>query len=342
MPINFLTKPQPWQTVALSTVTGVTGFLCLGLSAAIAQIDKPKVVATTATLCDVTKQIAQDTIELTCLIDGGSDPHTYQPKPSDRLAIERANLVLYAGYNFEPTILKIINASTTSSPKIAVNELAVPQPLQFEEDGQTENDPHVFHSAKNGARIVEIVGASLKRLQPSQTMLYSTNTSRLSNEFLQIDRWIKVQIATIPVSQRKLVTTHEAFGYYSKAYDIALVGVLQGISTEEQATPKRVAELVGLIKQSGVPTIFAEVTINPKLINAVAKEAKVKVSERKLFADGIGEPGSEAETYQKMLIANTQTIVQGLGGRYTDFASSSSLGQPKTNLISKPVSSFQH
>jgi manganese/iron transport system substrate-binding protein len=339
---NFLHKKQPWQTLALSVVAGLASYSNLGLSAVMAQPSKPKVVATTATLCDVTKQIAQDTIDLTCLIDGGSDPHTYQPKPSDRLAIEQANLVLYAGYNFEPAILKIIKATLTNSPKIPVNEFAVPQPLQFEEDGQTENDPHVFHSAKNGARIVEIVGASLKRLQPSQTMLYTANTSRLSNEFLQIDRWIKVQIATIPVAQRKLVTTHDAFGYYSKAYDIAVVGALQGISTEEQATPKRVAELVGLIKQAGVPTIFAEVTINPKLINAVAKEANVKVSERELFADGIGEPGSEGETYQKMLIANTQTIVQGLGGRYTSFASSTSLGQPKTNLISKPVGSSQH
>ncbi len=122
-----------------------------------------------------------------------------------------------------------------------------------------------------------------------------------------------------------MVTTHDAFGYYSKAYGIPVAGALQGLSTEEQATPKRVAELVKAIKQEGVPTIFAETTINPKLIIVVAKESKVKVSDRELFADGIGEAGSEGDTYQKFFIANTQTIVEGLGGKFTPFKSASVL-----------------
>ncbi|MEK0177786.1 MAG: hypothetical protein EAZ98_20305 [Oscillatoriales cyanobacterium] len=123
----------------------------------------------------------------------------------------------------------------------------------------------------------------------------------------------------IPANNRKLVTTHDALGYYSKAYGIPVVGALEGISTDEAPTPTRVAQLVREIKASGVPTIFAETTINPKLIEAVAKEAKVKVSPRELFADGLGEPGSEGDTYEKMMIANTRTIVEGLGGKYTPF-----------------------
>ncbi len=96
-------------------------------------------------------------------------------------------------------------------------------------------------------------------------------------------------------------------------------GALGGISTEEKPTPTRVTELVKTIKTAGVPTIFAEATINPKLIQTVAKEANVKVSDRELFADGLGEKGTEGDTYQKMLIANTETIVEGLGGKYTAF-----------------------
>ncbi|MFN9396240.1 MAG: metal ABC transporter solute-binding protein, Zn/Mn family, partial [Pseudanabaena sp.] len=88
---------------------------------------------------------------------------------------------------------------------------------------------------------------------------------------------------------------------------------------EEQTTPTRIKELVEVIKSSKVPTIFAEVSINPKLINAVAREANVKVSDREIYADGLGAKGSEAETYSKMLIANTKTIVEGLGGKYTPF-----------------------
>lgn len=281
--------------------------------------EKPKVIATTSVLCDITQKIAKDTVDLTCLIPAGTDPHVYEPKPDDRKAIEQAKLVLYAGYNFEPTLIKLIQATKNQAPKVAVDEVAVPNPQKFEADGKTENDPHVWHNAQNGVRMVEVVRDNLKKLAPSNGAQYTSNAEKMTGELKQLDSWIRSQISTIPANQSKLVTTHDALGYYSKAYGIPLEGALQGISTEEKPTAGRVKELVKDIKKTGVPTIFAEATINPKLIEAVAKEANVKVSKRELFADGLGEKGSEADTYEKMLIANTQTIVEGLGGKYTPF-----------------------
>jgi len=293
--------------------------------------EKPKVVATSSVLCDITQAIAQDTVDLTCLIPAGIDPHVYEPKPDDRKAIEQAKLILYAGYNFEPSLIKLLQASKNSAPKVAVNEIAVSQPLageehehEGEEKAQTDHepgeaDPHVWNSAQNGIHIVETVRDNLKKLSPNNAAQYTGNAQKMTSELTQLDSWIKSQISTIPANQRKLVTTHDALGYYSKAYGIPLEGALQGISTEEKPTAKRVKELVGVIKSANVPTIFAETTVNPKLIEAVAKEAKVKVSDRELFADGLGEKGTPGDTYQKMLIANTQTIVEGLGGKYTPF-----------------------
>ncbi|MFB8790843.1 MAG: zinc ABC transporter substrate-binding protein [Potamolinea sp.] len=281
--------------------------------------DKPKVIATTSILCDITKEIAQDTIDLVCLIPAGSDPHVYEAKPDDRKAIEQAKLILYSGYGFEPTLIKLIQATKNQAPKIAVSEVAVPKPQQFQEDGKKEDDPHVWHNAQNGVRIVEIVRDSLGKIYPSNAATYTSNAKKMTNELTQLDSWIKSQISTIPVSQRKLVTTHDALGYYSNAYGIPVEGALQGISTDEKPTAGRVKDLVEEIKKTGVPTIFAEATVNPKLIETVAKEANVKVSKRELFTDGLGEKGSEADTYKKMLIANTQTIVEGLGGKYTPF-----------------------
>jgi manganese/iron transport system substrate-binding protein len=293
--------------------------------------EKPKVVATSSVLCDITQAIAQDTVDLTCLIPAGIDPHVYEPKPDDRKAIEQAKLILYAGYNFEPSLIKLIQASKNSAPKVAVNEIAVSQPLageehehEGEEKAQTDHepgeaDPHVWNSAQNGIHIVETVRDNLKKLSPNNAAQYTSNAQKMTSQLTQLDSWIKSQISTIPANQRKLVTTHDALGYYSKAYGIPLEGALQGISTEEKPTARRVKELVGVIKSANVPTIFAETTVNPKLIEAVAKEAKVKVSDRELFADGLGEKGTPGDTYQKMLIANTQTIVEGLGGKYTPF-----------------------
>ncbi|WP_103668773.1 metal ABC transporter solute-binding protein, Zn/Mn family [Pseudanabaena sp. BC1403] len=300
----------------------------------------PLVVATNSVACALAKQIAGDTIDLKCLIEAGTDPHLYQPKPDDRKAIDSAKLVLYGGYDFEPSLIKLIQASSNTAPKIAVNEVAVPSPLMSEEahdhahdkeekkdatseksdkKAEKEADPHVWNNAQNGIKITQSISKSLSTLRPDQAETYAKNTAKIVSELEQIDTWIKAQIATIPEGSRKLVTTHDALGYYAKAYGIPVEGALNGISTEEQPTPTRVKELVEVIKTSKVPTIFAEVSINPKLITTVAKEANVKVSERELYADGLGAKGSEAETYAGMLIANTRTIVEGLGGKYTAF-----------------------
>lgn len=302
---NSSGSPNTTPTTATDTAQSTTG--------------KPLVVATVPPVCDLTRQIAGDTVDLKCLIESGADPHEYQPKPQDRKAIEQAKLTLYGGYDFEPQLVKLIKATSNSALKVAVDEVAVPNPQQFEDEGKTVNDPHVFHTAQNGAKMAEVINKSLAQLQPNQASLYMANTKKLTTELTQLDSWIKSEIATIPAAQRKLVTTHNAFGYYSKAYGIPLEGALQGVSTEEKATPARVKDLVKSIKGTNVTTIFPEATVNSKLIQAVAREANVKVSNRELFADGLGEKGSEGDTYQKMLIANTKTIVDGLGGKYTPF-----------------------
>lgn len=302
-----------------------------GTSSAPVDSTKPKVVATNSVLCDITEKIAQDTVDLKCLIPPGTDPHIYAPKPSDRKAIEQANLILYNGYGFEADLIKLIQSTNNSAPKVAVGELAVSKPLKGEEHehesrGKTqaeqehgEFDPHVWHDAKNGVRMVEVVLDQLKKISPKDEAKYISNTEKITRELTQLDTWIQSEISTIPAKQRKLVTTHDSMGYYAAAYGIPIEGALQGISTDEKPTAGRVKELVDEIKKTSVPTIFAEATINPKLIETVSREAQVNVSTQKLFADGLGEKGTAAETYEKMLIANTQAIVKGLGGKYTPF-----------------------
>lgn len=283
------------------------------------QSNLPTVIATHPVLCDLTKQIAASTVNLKCLIDPGADAHLYQPTPDDRQAIETSNLILYGGYDFEPGLIKLIEATSNTAPKVAVDEVAVPNPQQFDEDGQTVTDPHVWHNAQNGVQMVKVISDNLAKLDPNNAQMYADNAKKATTELTQLDSWIKSQIATIPGSSRKLVTTHDAFGYYSQAYGLPIEGALGGISTEEAPTAARVKELVGEIKTAKVPTIFAEATINPKLIESVANEAKVKVSDQELYADGLGEAGSRGDTYVKMLVANTEAIVKGLGGQFTPF-----------------------
>lgn len=279
----------------------------------------PQVVATTSVLCDLTKQIAGNTINLTCLISPGADPQTYQPQPEDRKAIEQAKLIFYSGYNFEPSLLKIIKATKNPAPKIAVGQLAVPQLQQVLKKGKKVADPHVWHNVKNTIRMVEVINRNLAKLAPSQAKTYRSKSQKITNELTQLDSWIKLRIATIPSKQRKLVTTHDALGYYVKAYGLAYSGSLKGFNTNAKLTNTRENDLVKNIQKAKVPTIFAETKINPNGIKSIATKAEVRVSKRELYIDGLGEPGSDGETYQKMMAANTRTIVEGLGGTYLKF-----------------------
>ena len=295
----------------------------------------PKVVATTGVICDITKEIAQSSIDTTCLLKPGEDPHAYQTKPEDRKAIETANLILYGGYNHEPNILKLIQSSSNSAPKIAVHELAVPKPLigehehehgeekaqnQSHAEGEKVPDPHVWHNPQNGVRMVETIRDQLIEVAPTNAQLYTKNAASLTDELQKIDTWIKAQIATIPAQKRKLVTTHDALTYYADAYGLEIGGALQGVTTEEQPTAARIAELSSEIKTTGVPKIFAETTTNPKLIETVAREANVEISDKELYSDELGGPGTGADTYQGMLKTNTCAITSGLGGNCTPFA----------------------
>ncbi len=312
-------KNQPSKRIAsIAIAIGLVG--CSAPSNPNAQTEKgnrPLVIATHSILCDLTKQIAANTVDLKCLVQAGADPHVYQATPEDRKAIEQAKLILYGGYNFEPSLIRLIQATSNPAPKVAVDEIAVPNPEKLEEDGGTVTDPHVWHNAQNGIQMAKVISDRLSQLQPEQAKIYAENTQKITSELTQIDTWIKSQIATIPPESRQLVTTHDALGYYSKAYGIPVIGALEGISTDEAPTAARVSALVKDIKKAKVPTIFAEATLNPKLIQSVAREANVKVSEQELYADGLGETGSEGETYQKMLTANTCAIVDGLGGKCT-------------------------
>lgn len=279
---------------------------------------KPLVVVTTDVLCDITKQIAQDTINLKCLMAAGTDPHSYQATPVDRQAIEKANLVLYAGYDFEPTPLKIIRATSGTMTKVAVNEVAVPKPLTVGKSRQSQ-DPHVWQDARNGIAMAQTIETSLSQLVPANRLTYKKNTQTLTDLLGRIDSWIKNQVATIPTNTRKLVTTHDSLGYYGHAYGLQIEGALQGFSTEEKPTAQRVAKLVDSIQKSGVPTIFTEISSSSKLLTSIAQDARVKVSTVPLLADGLGLPGSRGDTYPKMLIANTEAIVKGLGGKFQSF-----------------------
>jgi len=279
--------------------------------------DKPRVVSTTTIITDFTERVGGDEIELKSILKAGDDPHIYEPVPQDSIALEKADLILYNGYNLEPGIIKLIEAAGVKGKKFAVAEVV--KPLDFEYEGQKVPDPHVWGDAENAILMVNAIRDELIEISPEDREEFNENAAELVKELKLLDTWIETQIETIPESNRKLVTTHDAFEYYASAYGLDILGTLIGISTEEQPSAKTVENLIEDVKKSGVPAIFAETTINPRLITVVSEEAGVKLASQELYADSIGAPGSDADTYLKMLATNTRTIVEALGGKYTPF-----------------------
>jgi len=332
----------------------------------------PQVVASYSVLCDLTKQIAQTTVNTTCLIDAGQDPHTYSATPADRRAIEEADLVLYGGYDFEPAIIQMVEATGLSASKVAVSEIAVSEPLLGEPhdhgaeahakgDGHDDHedhgdhddhsdheghddhddhgdheghgdhgdehaegeehaeagmapDPHVWHDAENGVAMVQEIQKQLSEISPENAALYETNAIALIDQLEQLDTWIQSQIDTIPATGRTLISTHDALGYYANAYGIELEPALDSFSTEARPSAENIKALTDVVAEKNVSSIFVESTSNPGLIETVSRETDIAVSEDPLFADGLGDAETSAASYQGMLVTNTCTIVNGLGG----------------------------
>ncbi|MDX2216311.1 MAG: metal ABC transporter substrate-binding protein [Oculatellaceae cyanobacterium bins.114] len=278
---------------------------------------KPLVVATSTVIADWTEQVAGDAIQLRGILKPGVDPHVYEPVPADSVAFEEADLILYNGYNLEPGLIRIMNAAGAEAPKLAVGEVV--QPLEMDKQGERVPDPHVWGNVQNAIAMTQAIQDALSQLLPQNQATFTDNGDRFKAELERLHTWIGEQIATISPDQRKLITTHDAFEYYAQAYGLDVVGTLIGISTEEQPSAQTVQRLVESVKSTGVPAIFAETTINPRLITTVAEESGIALSPQQLYSDSIGAPGSNGDSYIKMMVANTQAIVEALGGRYTPF-----------------------
>ncbi|MFN6513490.1 MAG: metal ABC transporter substrate-binding protein [Nostoc sp. CreGUA01] len=279
---------------------------------------QPRVVATSTIIADLAQEVAGDEIQIRGILKPGTDPHVYEPVPADSRVLEQADLILYNGYNLEPGLIKLMNASGGKARKLAVGEAV--KSLQLEKGkGEIVPDPHIWGSAENAIAMTNAIRDALIELSPEDREELTQNALQLTNELKQLHSWINQQIQTIPAPRRRLVTTHDAFQYYGRAYGIAIAGTLIGISTEEQPSAQTVQRLVESIKKIGVPAIFAETTINPALIKTVAQEAGVKLAPNQLYSDSIGAKGSDGDSYINMMEANTRSIVEALGGKYTPF-----------------------
>jgi len=277
-----------------------------------------KVVATTNILGDVVGQVGGERIDLTIMMDIGVDPHSYVPTPADTAAIHDAHVVFANGVGLEANLQEMLASAGGDAALIYVSDglehrLAegATEEDGHEHEGEEEGlDPHTWFDVRNVIHWVEKIEQALSNLDPANAEAYRTNAAAYTAELETLDTWVVEQVETIPENNRKLVTNHPAFGYLASRYGLEQVGAVYPISPSSEPSAQDIAALQDTIRAYGVPAVFTESTVNPKLAQQVATDTGVRLVA--LYSGSLGEPGSGAESYIDLIRFDVQAIVDAL------------------------------
>jgi ABC-type Zn uptake system ZnuABC Zn-binding protein ZnuA len=287
-------------------------------AAALGAGEKLRVVATTNIVGDVVGNVGGDRIALTVLMDVGVDPHTYVSTPSDIAAIHDAHVVFASGGGLEADLEEVFENAGGDAAQIHVSEGLDfrPAPGRHDEteaeDGHDHGDvdPHVWFSVPNVIHWAENVERALSGLDPAHAGVYAENAEAYVAELEELDAWVFERVAEIPEANRKLVTNHPAFGYLADRYGLEQVGAVYPVSPSAEPSARDIAALEEVIGEYGVPAVFTESTVNPKLAEQVAADTGVGLVP--LYSGSLGGPGSGAESYVDLIRYDVNVIVDAL------------------------------
>ena len=288
--------------------------------------DPVQVVASFSILGDLVKNVGGEVVEVTTLIGPGVDAHTYDPAPPDLVVLTKADVIFENGLGFEPWLDRFFASAQPSGARVVVTEGITSREAGADEhegevqveDGGSEHgqfDPHVWHDVANVVVMVGNIRDALVAADPARAELYEANAAAYIAELEALDASIREQVGTLPQERRKLVTSHDTFGYFAGAYGFEVLGTALGSLSTEAGDPsaRDIATLITEIEEAGGPAIFAENVANPDLMESIAAEAGVELAPP-LYTDALGPPGSPGETYMGMMQSNVTTIVDALNG----------------------------
>ncbi|AWB45890.1 manganese transporter [Paenibacillus sp. CAA11] len=322
--MELQTKKSPLQRakITLSVIMLVIVAACSrvdgeGEHATRTDQDHPiQVTATIGMITDVVEEIGGDEVKVIGLMGPGVDPHLYKASQGDIRKLDQADLVFYNGLHLEGKMTEILEKLENKKPVIAVSKNIDPSLLRSGKDtGGTEYDPHIWFNVKHWVSAAQTIEQALSAYDPQHAGMYQANADAYIKELEELDKEIQDKIAQIPEEGRVLVTAHDAFGYFGDAYHIKVMG-LQGISTAAEYGSKDVGALRDFLVEQRIKAVFVESSIPTKSMEAVIAGAKEKGHDVRiggeLYSDSMGDPGSEADTYIKMVRHNVDTIVEAL------------------------------
>lgn len=264
------------------------------------------------------RAIGTDHVEVTVLIGPGIDPHSFRASSADAERLDSAEVVFYNGLHLEGRLSDALEKLNSKKPTLSLgDELLRQYPDQIRKgpDFGGAADPHIWFDAKLWSQAIPAVVETLTKLRPEHKDQFAKNAETYKTELLAIDDFSRAQIATIPKQSRVMITAHDAFGYFGRAYDIEVHG-LQGISTVDEANVAAINALIKMLVDRQIKAIFVESSVSPErlkqVIEGCAKIGHTVTIGGELYSDALGDRGSDAETYLGMMRTNVKTIVSAL------------------------------
>jgi zinc/manganese transport system substrate-binding protein len=269
------------------------------------------VVATFSILADLVRNVGGDRVAAASLIGPNGDVHVYTPTPSDAKAIAGAKIVFVNGLGLEGWLERLVKASGTKAAIVVATNGINPR-LAGADDRRAGPDPHAWQSVANARIYVANIRDALVKVDPAGQGVYEANARSYLGKLDALENEVKSTVAKIPPERRKIITTHDAFGYFGAAYGIEFIAP-QGVSTDSEPSAKDVAKIITQIRAQKISAVFLENVTDPRLIDRIAKETGAKIGGT-LYSDALTDPRGPAPTYIDMIRHNVGELLAALEG----------------------------
>lgn len=305
--------------------------LCLSLALALAAFATPaqadeaplKVVASFSILGDMVKNVAGARADVTVIVGPDSDAHSFEPGPGHASALAEADLLVINGLGFEPWLVRLASAAR-SKANYVVASYGVPARQRAKgahshahEDGEAgepvsdgDFDPHAWQSLRNGIIYVRNIADALAKKDPSNATLYEANAQSYIAELSRLDEWVRAEIGRLPPQKRKVITTHDAFGYFGAAYGVSFIAPV-GLYNSAEPSAQALAVLVDQIRSEKIRALFMENMASPRMMEVIARETGAEEGGT-LYSDALSAPGGPAPTYTAMFRYNVPALITAM------------------------------
>jgi len=293
----------------------VAAILCLNTAAIAAQT--LSVVSSFSILADITTRVGGERIKVHTLVGRDADAHVYQPTPADARMIAEAQLVVVNGFGFEGWIDRLVKSSGYRGPIVTasrgVNALTRTEGGDHQHGDHHDADPHAWQDLGNALIYVDNIAQALAKADPAGKQTYLANAEQFKRDIKTLDADVRESFASIPEAQRKVVTTHDAFAYFGRAYRLMFIAPV-GINTDAEPSAADIGRIIKQIRREKIPAVFMESISDPRLLEQIRRESGARIGGT-LYSDSLSAVDGPAPTYLNMMRHNAKTLAEALSGR---------------------------